>query len=48
LATKTGLRGLSGSWVDERNINAKKGEALSGAFLLRAIDALGLVGAAQT
>lgn len=39
---------MSGSWVDERNINAKKGEALSGSFLLRAIDALGLVVAAQT
>ncbi len=32
-----GLRGLSGSWVDNHNINAKKGEPLSGAFLLRAV-----------
>ena len=32
-----GLRGLSGSWVDDHNINAKKGESLSGDFILRAI-----------
>ncbi|MBV9468097.1 MAG: hypothetical protein JOZ57_02495, partial [Abitibacteriaceae bacterium] len=32
-----GLRGLSGSWVDDHNIDAKKGNPLSGAFILRAI-----------
>ncbi len=32
-----GLRGLSGSWVDEHSINARKGEPLSGAFTLRAV-----------
>ncbi len=32
-----GLRGLSGSWVDEHNINAKKGQPLSGVFILRAV-----------
>ena len=32
-----GVRGLSGSWVDNHSINAKKGEALSGTFVLRAI-----------
>jgi len=31
-----GLRGLSGSWVDNHSINAKKGQTLSGAFILRA------------
>ena len=29
-------RGLSGSWVDNHNIDAKKGKTLSGAFILRA------------
>ena len=33
-----GIRGLSGSWVDDHSINAKKGEPLSGVFTLRAID----------
>lgn len=32
-----GLRGLSGSWVDDHTIEAKKGKPLSGAFILRAI-----------
>lgn len=32
-----GVRGLSGSWVDEHSIDAKKGGSLSGAFALRAI-----------
>ena len=32
-----GLRGLSGSWVDNHNIDAKKGGSLSGAFVLRAV-----------
>ena len=30
-------RGLSGSWVDDHNIDVKKGEPMTGAFLLRAI-----------
>lgn len=34
-----GVRGLSGSWVDNHSINAKKGQALSGTFVLRAIRA---------
>lgn len=32
-----GLRGLSGSWVDDHTIEAKKGKPLSGNFILRAI-----------
>ncbi|BCM88924.1 beta-galactosidase [Abditibacteriota bacterium] len=34
-------RGLSGSWVDNHNIDAKKDKPLSGAFILRAIGARG-------
>jgi len=34
-----GVRGLSGSWVDNHMIEAKKGASLSGAFTLRAIGA---------
>ena len=30
-------RGLSGSWVDDHNVNAKQGGSLSGAFVLRAV-----------
>ena len=33
-----GVRGLSGSWVDDHRIDAKKGGSLSGEFALRAID----------
>lgn len=32
-----GVRGLSGSWVDNHNIDAKKGQSLTGDFILRAI-----------
>ena len=36
-----GLRGLSGSWVDNHNIDAKKGRSLSGAFIVRAVGNVG-------
>ena len=42
-----GLRGLSGRWVEDHTINAKKGESLSGTFLLRAINGPNRVAAAQ-
>ena len=32
-----GVRGLSGSWVDDHRIDAKKGGALAGEFVLRAL-----------
>ncbi len=34
-----GVRGLSGSWVDDHNIDVKKDKPLSGSFILRAIGA---------
>ena len=38
----SGDTGLSGSWVANHNTHAVKGKSLSGAFILRAIDAPGL------
>ena len=34
-----GVRGLSGSWVDDHSINARQGGSLSGSFALRALGA---------
>ncbi len=40
-------RELSGNGTDDHNINARKGEALSGAFIWRAVDVPGLIITAQ-
>ena len=42
-----GPHGLSGSWVADHAIHAVKGQSLSGAFTLRAINAPGLTAAAD-
>jgi beta-galactosidase len=39
-----GPHGLSGSWVEDHAIHAVKGQSLSGAFILRAVNVSGLAG----